>query len=313
MEKFPEVSRPKITGTDKSNRLVVNLPLPAYLKDHRFMGKAVYPAVEAMQTLASLGAAHYPHIDVGHMTAIHFNKFLPLPFEKGTIPVLVETVATGPNRLTLALMTKKRLKKSGMSRLLTHATVSFDVKPKDDSVKTEKDLNTRGGTIEKPADDKYTLSTNQVYQALVPFGPAYQNLTEDLIISKTGAAAKIKAPDIHSPGPLGSPFPLDAAFHAACVWGQRYVGIVAFPVGIDTRRVVAPTIAGEDYLARIIAVQAASGRLMVDIWLYDGNEGLRETVFGVEMQDVSNGRLKPPDWIRSTGDNQPETHHLFKK
>jgi len=27
---------------------------------------------------------------------------------------------------------------------------------------------------------------------------------------------------------LGSPFPLDAAMHAACVWGQRFGGIVPF-------------------------------------------------------------------------------------
>jgi len=34
---------------------------------------------------------------------------------------------------------------------------------------------------------------------------------------------------------LGSPFPLDAAMHAACVWGQRFGGIVPFSCCFEKR------------------------------------------------------------------------------
>ena len=96
---------------------------------------------------------------------------------------------------------------------------------------------------------------------------------------------------------MGSPFPLDAAFHAACVWGQRYAQIVAFPIGIEKRLVFKPTQPGTTYLSRIIPVRKNPDLLTFDIWIYDQDGHLYEGAWGVQMRDVSAGRLKPPRWI----------------
>ena len=40
------------------------------------------------------------------------------------------------------------------------------------------------------------ISPAQIYRELVPFGPAYQNISQTLIIHKNGAIAKLRAPVI---------------------------------------------------------------------------------------------------------------------
>ncbi|MFV9646580.1 MAG: hypothetical protein ACNYWU_12220, partial [Desulfobacterales bacterium] len=99
--------------------------------------------------------------------------------------------------------------------------------------------------------------------------------------------------------PLGSPFPLDAAFHAACAWGQRYSAVVGFPVGFDKRIVIQPTRPGDSYTCLILPVNVTTDLLAFDIWLYDLNGILFEAVSGVQMRDVSAGRMKPPQWVIS--------------
>ena len=99
---------------------------------------------------------------------------------------------------------------------------------------------------------------------------------------------------------MGSPFPLDAAFHAACVWGQRYVQVVAFPIGIEKRVIFEPTIPGTTYLSQIVPVRKKSDLLTFDIWIYGRDGQLYEGAWGVQMRDVSAGRLKPPRWIRES-------------
>ncbi len=290
MEKFS-----KLNGQPGS-RLSVDISLPLYLQDHHFMGKAVYPAVEAMQTLANTVKRIHPDIDATRLRDVRFNKFLPIPPDKSALAVFVDITAHDAGTLSAALKTRKYLKTSTMTRLLTHATASFSFGSKnDDGLRVPRDM------AEGPANGEHTISAGRIYEELVPFGPAYQNLIDNLIISPAGAVARIKAPTIASQGLLGSPFPLDAAFQAACVWGQHYAGYVPFPVEIGNREVVIPTIEGEAYIARIIPAQVTPDRLTVDIWLYDGKGDLRETATSVEMRDVSNGQLKPPDWICQTG------------
>ncbi len=71
--------------------------------------------------------------------------------------------------------------------------------------------------------------------------------------SPAGASAEVSGGDYpEAVGPLGSPFPFDAALHVACAWGQRYRGIVAFPVGFDRREIAVPTRAGETYRCRVV-------------------------------------------------------------
>ena len=97
----------------------------------------------------------------------------------------------------------------------------------------------------------------------------------------SAAGARVLAARHHTPpGPLGSPFPLDAAFHTACAWGQRYAGVVAFPVGLDCRRVHRPTRPGDFYQAVVMPRRTTPELLVFDLALYDLDGGLCERVQG---------------------------------
>jgi phosphopantetheinyl transferase len=125
-----------------------------------------------------------------------------------------------------------------------------------------------------------------------------------LRLTEEGALAVIRAPeraDARIDLPLGSPFILDGAFHAACVWSQRFTGVVAFPVGFEQRIIVAPTRHGESYISRIFPVQTEPSLLTFDIWIVDKDGWLCEKLKGVRMRDVSGGKVRPPDWIRPQG------------
>jgi len=271
--------------------LPVDIPLRPYLRDHRFEGRAVYPAVEAMQILAATVKRCQPDIHVNRMTAIRFDKFLFLPSEAASIPALVEVSTHDNMDLTAALLTRTRLKKAAMSRIKTHATLSLSNLDHEVAELPPVPAASLSGTC-------IQISPDRIYDELVPFGRAYRNLCDKLIISPDGALAAIRSPDIEPEGPLGSPFPLDAAFHAACVWAQRYSGVVAFPVGLDCRVVVSPACPGQKYFSRFVPIHKAADGLIFDIWIYDTRGRLCELAVGVRMRDVSGGRLQPPGWIR---------------
>ena len=97
---------------------------------------------------------------------------------------------------------------------------------------------------------------------------------------------------------------LDAAFHAACVWCQRYGNTVAFPVTIKRRSIVRPTRLDEPYTARIVPIHNDAPPFVFDIFIYDNTGRLCEAVHHIEMRDVSGGRRKPPAgfWQPVTGD-----------
>ena len=99
----------------------------------------------------------------------------------------------------------------------------------------------------------FEVPAEKVYAELVPFGPAYQNIIGSVYLTEDGAAGLVRGAQSPAPSsPLGSPFPLDAAMHAACAWGQRYRGYVAFPVGFRERIIIQPTRPGEDYYCRVL-------------------------------------------------------------
>ncbi|MEA3435174.1 MAG: polyketide synthase dehydratase domain-containing protein, partial [Thermodesulfobacteriota bacterium] len=131
---------------------------------------------------------------------------------------------------------------------------------------------------------------------------------DTLFVSEKGAIGSIQAPKQSATNnfkmPLGSPFPLDAAFHAACTWGQRYPAVVGFPVGFDKRIIIKPTRPGNRYICLILPVNITTDLLVFDIWLYDLNGILFEAVPGVQMRDVSAGRTKPPLWVIKEGVNR---------
>ncbi len=276
--------------------LEVNIEVAPHLRDHCFEGRAVLPAVETVRAVATAVRNFRPKTTVGWMTAVRFDKFLYIEPDSRQIAAQVDLAVHANGDITARLLTRGRAPKVAITRVKEHATICFPMtEPDTPRVPTQRLAVLAGKSIEIPAD--------VIYRELVPFGPAYHNIRDGVQLAESGALAKIALPaagdDASPAGELGSPFALDAAFHAACVWGQRYAGIVAFPVGFDQRMVVKPTIAGQTCDCRITPVKKSPDLLVFDIWIYDRNGSLFEIVSGVRMRDVSAGRKKPPGWMRT--------------
>jgi hypothetical protein len=282
----------------------IDLPLPqsTYLQDHRWGNRPVLPAVEAMEILAGAVESEDAAIDLSVIREARFDKFLPLD-PKGEIELWAELAAEGDNEVSAALKSKQRGKR-GIARTLTHAGMRFggcDV----DSFSADETADTGIG---KTAAGFVPPPSERIYTDLVPFGPSYRNIKAVTEIGTAGIRALLRAPAPGGRCRLGSPFVLDAAFHAACVWGQHYAGVVAFPVGLGERRIYVPCEAGCLYEGRIRVREQSLQRLVFDIDITDRGRGkglgkgrLREAVRGVVMRDVSGGRLKPPDWLTAAG------------
>jgi len=292
MESFSEITN--------RIRLPLEIEIYPYLLDHRFEGKAVLPAVEAMQLLAVSTQNHLPDINIRFIENAKFDKFFYIgPYttpDTNIVEAFNEIEVRENGGITAKLITKTRSKKAGITRVKEHAVMQFfggklDIKPFS--------LDTVSGHIKRG----FSIPSDKLYSDLVPFGPAYHNIRNTLFVSEKGAIGSIQAPKQSDTNnvkkPLGSPFPLDAAFHAACAWGQRYPAVVGFPVGFDKRIVIQPTRPGNSYTCLILPVNVTTDLLAFDIWLYDLNGILFEAVYGVQMRDVSAGRMKPPQWVIS--------------
>ena len=220
---------------NKTGRLPVGITVFPYLQDHRFEGNAVFPAVEAMQVLAQSVKEFAPQTDITAITDTTFDKFLSIPSDTEKIDALCSITLFEHGDITTVLQTKTRSKNAAITRIKEHVIVHYPcIKPEVAACLKNPLSFGKSGCLE--------ISPEQIYSELVPFGPAYQNISEILTIHKDGVIAKLRAPiysdSIEKTGQLGSPFVLDAAFHAACVWGQRYSGVVAFPVGVEKRIIV---------------------------------------------------------------------------
>ena len=283
---------------NKTVRLPVKMAVFPYLQDHRFEGNAVFPAVEAMQVLAQAVKDFIPHMDITAITEAKFDKFLFIPPDTEQIDALCSITSFENGDVAAALQTKTMSKKAAITRIKEHVTVYFPhIKPMLAGCPHSPTPPGKSGCLE--------ITPDQIYRELVPFGPAYHNIAENLLIYKDGAIAKLQAPinsnSVDKTGQLGSPFVLDAAFHAACVWGQRHARMVAFPVGVEKRMIFKPTQPGNRYISRAIPVRTDSDLLVFDIFIWDEDNTLFETAIGVHMRDVSGGRIKPPRWIIETG------------
>lgn len=146
----------------------------------------------------------------------------------------------------------------------------------------------------------FAVSNQRLYEELVLFGPAYRNVTGEVCLTPAGATAGVSGGGVpEADGPLGSAFPLDAALHVACAWGQRYRGLVAFPVGFGRREVFAPTETGGAYRCSVVPLPGERpGVLRFDILLEDDARRTVEVIQAVEMRDISGGRQLPPAWVR---------------
>ncbi len=193
------------------------------------------------------------------------------------------------------LITDGSIKGTKITRTKVHAVVDFATEEKRAAVAPMDMASALEGICCK-------IPSQRLYAELVPFGPSYQNVRGDICLSEAGGVAHVYVASLPAPSePFGSPFPLDGAFHVACAWGQRFHHIVAFPEGFEERIVVNPTMTGETYRCIILPISAAGGLLKFDILIHDPAGGLREYIRGLSMRDIFNGRVKPPECVRSDG------------
>lgn len=258
--------------------------------DHCFQGRAVLPAVEALQVLARSVLASIPKAWVWDMQDVHFEKFLVLQPGDESIQALVKMHPWEQGGIVCTLLTKQWLPALRCSRLQEHARVIF-------APLMQACIPDLGKFIQTSLDD-CSVPAAKIYTELVPFCQAYHNIIGPVAMDGQAARAQVFAAKHRThTEPLGSPFPLDAALHAACVWGQRYVGIVGFPVGFGRRVVFLQTHKGQDYSAHMVSKKKGSRDFTVDILLADAQGRPVEVLNDVVMRDVSGGRLTPPAWI----------------
>ncbi|MBS3732885.1 MAG: polyketide synthase dehydratase domain-containing protein [Desulfobacterales bacterium] len=274
-------------------RQPVRIKVFSYLRDHVFESAAVFPAVESMQQLARTAQGLEADLDIKTLLDAEFGKFLVIDEPEESIEAFVEIENLPDKRLSAALITRMRAGRSGMTRTREHARACFaragmlsDYPEVPDFAKSEVEMQ---------------VPASEVYRELVPMGPAYQNLAGSVGLWPQGASAEIQTPDLaESDGPLGSPFALDAAFHAACVWGQRYSGFIGFPVGFARRHVIRPTGPGGKYRASVHPAGCGRGENVFDLWIFGPENQIFEVVCGLRMRDVTGGRKNPPAWIRAS-------------
>lgn len=265
-----------------------------YLYDHHLEGKAVYPAAEALITLAQAVEMNFPQAAINNLTDAYFPRFLSIPADARLLAASVKIEADEAGGIAAALFTSVKSKTAKISRTVEHARVKFagiagNQLPAHPFCSLEK---LEGECINVPAA--------AIYRELVPFGKAYQNISGDLSISRAGALAYLSGGDTVAGGYLlGSPFPFDAVMHMACVWAQRFTEVVPFPVGFARRTIYQETKKQDVYLGRIVPVAIAVQPFVFHAWIFDLRGSVCEVIQGIQMRDVSHGRRRPPDWFKN--------------
>ncbi len=273
-------------------RLPLAVPEGAYLRDHRFLGKAVLPAVESMELLAAAASFLYPEISCRDMSSIQLKKFFAL--DETSAECAADISRDGNGTVRASLVSQKKTGSRGITRSIEHVSLEFSV--------------TGEPLREPPADLAAGVSgicrsfdKKSLYETMVPFGSAYQNV-ETAMIGECGASARVSGgPATGGHRILGSPFTVDAAFHAACAWGQCALNFTGFPVSLGRRTVLRPTEAMENYHARIFPTASERDSFRCDIWIYGHDGTPYECVTGLTMKDVAG--LSPPEGISVAGIN----------
>jgi hypothetical protein len=280
---------------DERTRYPLAIEVSPYLRDHHFEGKVVLPAVESLIALANVVKLHFPQLSVNCLLKASFPHFLFITPEAQRLAVFVDIENVGnDNIITAVLRTSIKSKTGTISRALDHARVEFAT---DDSAPCPAAPFRVGEKLEGKC---ISVPAATIYRELVPFGTAYQNIIGDLAVSPEGALVYLSGGNYEADEKLlGSPFPLDGAMHAACVWGQRFSGIVPFPGGFEKRFIYQRTRKGGSYLGRVVPVNIDQKSLMFDAWIYDLNGVIYEAISGIKMRDVTQGRLHPPQWIKA--------------
>ena len=275
----------------------VTVALPPWLFDHHFDGRAIFPAVELMCLLAQTVQQAEPQANVREMTAASFNRLLALPPGQAQMTVIIELSREGGG-IRAQLFSRQQFK--AITRLVQHGEAHF---ASDSMVAT----GTASPAVDITSKDCCcTIGAEQIYRELVPFGPAYQTLHGEVTLKGTMAWGTLRAPNFtHETKPLGSPFPLDGAMHAACVHGQRQADFVPFPVGFAARIIHRPTEPGQQYQTCAALQTWSSQELVYDLVIRDMENRRCETICGLRMRDVTGGRIKPPGWFKTLGKREP--------
>jgi hypothetical protein len=264
-----------------------------YLYDHHFEGRCVLPAVEALIILAKVVRAQFPGINIRYLNTARFSRFLIIPPGVQHLPVIVEADNTTDEGISARLMTSVRSKTGDIGRNLEHARVEFS--PVDITQNPVPPV----PVSDNPEGSGLLVPEELIYPGLIPFGKAFQNIIGPVSVWPGGASASLSGGDYGKEDDgLGSPFPLDAAFHVACVWGQRFTGQVLFPVGFEKRTIHQKTKRRNLYPGRIIPAGGDRNAFLFDALIIDEQGTVCEEIRGIQMQDVSQGRLRPPLWIK---------------
>jgi len=274
-------------------RIPVAIDVQPWFADHCFDGKVVLPAVETMALLAAEVAGNHPDIDVRVMDNVRFARFLEISEGSSSVAALIECSQHENGSIHAKLLSRRPCK--SMTRLQEHGEILFSPAGENHTPVFEFDQ----APLTAPA---MMVPAEQVYRELVPFGPGYHTLQGALHLAGKVAWGRLQAPVVEISDRvrelIGSPFPLDGAFHAACVLGQRSADFVPFPVGFDRRIIIRPTQPGGSYHARVQLLSRTRDELLFDLQIFDDQGQIFESVTGVRMRDVSGGKIKPPEWIR---------------
>jgi hypothetical protein len=277
------------------------ISVPAYLRDHHVGGLVVLPAVEALQIIARSRPDGLDKHSFRQERAI-FHHPLMIDASAAEIPAVHEHARYADNRCHSRLTTLRSGRQMKFTRRMEHLSVWF--------APVDREITGRGVGCEtnSPLDTDdavphtgpmFRVSADRLYDELVPFGPAYRNVRGDVFLTETFVSATVSGGDFpEAAGPLGSPFPLDAAMHAACLWGQRYRNRVVFPIGFDRREIHSPTRTGETYFCRITPLPDEGAVLCFDVRLNDLQRRPVETIRGLKMREIFGGNRIPPTWVR---------------
>jgi hypothetical protein len=276
-----------------NERIPVSITVHPWFWGHRFNNKTILPAVETIQLLAAEAQRKFPEVDVTRMSDIRFARFLEIPDGTRELDALIE-LEEQEQQLVCTLLSRTQLKH--MIRLQEHGSLSFSLGRENNTVPDPFFVPAL------PQEGELRIATERIYEELVPFGPAYRTLCGELLLDADRAWGEVASPvlpgNLSVSGRLGSPFPLDGAFHAACVVGQRSADFVPFPVRIAERRVHHPTRPGRRYQISVEQLLGSREEFVFQLQISDQQGNLCESISGLRMRDVSRGTIRPPEWIR---------------
>jgi len=169
-------------------RLPLKIRIHPYLMDHQFEGKAVLPAVEAIQLLTASTLGYLPDIGIDTIHDARFDKFLYINPRIALIDAFNQIEVREDGSIVSMLITKTRSKAGSITRIKEHVSIKFSDNPQKPGLPPLLDEISalEGLGIDIPSD--------RLYGEIVPFGPAYQNVKETLTLSEHGAIASVHAP-----------------------------------------------------------------------------------------------------------------------